>query len=144
LPREITPYLMFNGDCQAAMTFYQQVLGGTLDVRTYGQTNPATPAEDKDKVIHARLESGATVIMASDSGSGHPRVKDGDDVWLSLQCGPASEVDAIHAKLGAGGRSTQPPQDTFWGTRFAMLEDRFGVQWMLNSDPLPGSGRPQG
>lgn len=143
MPREITPYLMFDGDCRAAMTFYQEVLGGRLDMSTYGQTDPNTSAGEKDKIIHARLESGATVIMASDSGKGNP-VKDGDDVWLSLQCGPASEVDAVHAKLGAGGRTKQPPQDTFWGTRFAMLEDRFGVQWMLNSDPLPGSQRPQG
>ena len=143
MPREITPYLMFDGDCHAAMTFYQEVLGGNLDISTYGQADPSSAAEDKDKVIHARLESGSTVIMASDSGKGHP-VKDGDDVWLSLQCGPASEVDAIYAKLGAGGQSPQPPQNTFWGTRFGMLVDRFGVQWMLNSDPLPGSGRPQG
>ena len=143
MPREITPYLMFDGDCKAAMTFYQQVLGGKLDVSTYGQADPNSAAEDKDKVIHARLESGSTVIMASDSGKGMP-VKDGDDVWLSLQCGPASEVDALYAKLSAGGQSPQQPQNTFWGSRFGMLVDKFGVQWMLNSDPLPGSGRPQG
>ena len=143
MPREITPYLMFDGDCKAAMTFYQQVLGGKLDVSTYGQADPNSAAEDKDKVIHARLESGATVIMASDSGKGYP-VKDGDDVWLSLQCGPASEVDAIYAKLSAGGQTPQPPNDAFWGARFGMLVDKFGVQWMLNSDSVPGSQPAQG
>lgn len=143
MPREITPYLMFDGTCNAAMTFYKQILGGNLEISTYGQSDPSSSAEDKDKVIHARLESGSTVIMASDSGKGI-LVKNGDDVWLSLQCGPASEVDALYAKLSAGGQSPQPPQNTFWGTRFGMLVDRFGVQWMLNSDPLPGSGRPQG
>ena len=102
MPREITPYLMFEGKCRDAMTFYQQVLGGQLDLTTYGQADPTCAAEDKDKVIHARLESGSTVIMASDSGKGQP-VNDGDDVWLSLQCGPASEVDAVHAKLSVGG-----------------------------------------
>ena len=143
MPREITPYLMFDGKCRDAMTFYQQVLGGALDLMTYGQADPNAQAADKDKVIHARLESGTTVIMASDSGKGNP-VKDGDDVWLSLQCGPASEVDALYAKLSAGGQSPQQPQNTFWGSRFGMLVDKFGVQWMLTSDPLPGSGRPQG
>jgi PhnB protein len=143
MAREITPYLMFDGDCKAAMTFYQQVLGGKLDLMTYGQADPKTPDAEKDKVIHARLESGTTVIMASDSGHG-AAVKDGDDVWLSLQCGPASEVDAIYAKLAVGGQSSQPPHDAFWGTRYGMLTDRFGVQWMINSDPLPGSQRPQG
>ena len=143
MPREITPYLIFDGDCQPAMTFYQQVLGGKLEVSTYGQADPTSSAEDKNKVIHARLESGSTVIMASDSGKGIP-VNNGDDVWLSLQCGPASEVDALYAKLSAGGEQQQPPQNTFWGTRFGMLVDKFGVQWMLNSDPLPGSQRPQG
>ena len=138
MPREITPYLMFDGKCRDAMTFYQQVLGGELQISTYGQTDPNAPAAEKDKVIHARLESGSTVIMASDSGHGLP-VKDGDDVWLSLQCGPKSEVDALYAKLSAGGQTPQPPQDQFWGSRFGMLVDKFGVQWMLNSDPVPAS-----
>ena len=142
MPREITPYLMFDGKCREAMSFYQQVLGGELQLMTYGQADPNTPPGEKDKVIHARLESGATVIMASDSGHGMP-VKDGDDVWLSLQCGPASEVDALYAKLAAGGQTPQPPNDAFWGARFGMLVDRFGVQWMLNSDAPPGGpGNP--
>jgi len=128
---------MFDGKCRDAMAFYQQVLGGELQLTTYGQTDPNAPPGEKDKVIHARLESGSTVIMASDSGHGIP-VKDGDDVWLSLQCGPASEVDALYAKLAAGGQTPQPPQDAFWGARFGMLVDRFGVQWMLNSDATPG------
>jgi PhnB protein len=128
---------MFDGKCRDAMTFYQQVLGGELQITTYGQTNPNTPPGEKDKVIHARLESGSTVIMASDSGHGMP-VNDGDDVWLSLQCGPASEVDALYAKLAAGGQTPQPSSDAFWGARFCMLVDRFGVQWMLNSDAPPG------
>jgi len=134
---------MFDGKCRDAMTFYQQVLGGELQLTTYGQTDPKAAAAEKDKVIHARLESGSTVIMASDSGHGIP-VKDGDDVWLSLQCGPASEVDALYGKLAAGGASPQPPHDAFWGTRFGMLVDRFGVQWMLSSDPLPGAPRGPG
>jgi PhnB protein len=137
MPREITPYLMFDGNCREAMTFYQQVLGGKLDVMTYGQSDPKAPAEDKDKVIHARLENGPTVIMASDQGKGYT-VKDGDDVWLSLQCGPAKEVDELYAKLSAGGQTPQPPSDMFWGSRFGMLVDKFGVQWMVNSDPVPG------
>lgn len=137
MPREITPYLMFDGTCRDAMTFYQQVLGGELDISTYGQTDPTARAEDKDKVIHAMLVSGRTMLMASDAGKEHP-VKDGDDVWLSLQCGPATEVDELAARLAAGGQTPQPPHDAFWGTRFAMVVDRFGVQWMLSSDPLPG------
>ena len=47
MPREITPYLMFDGDCKAAMTFYQQVLGGKLDVMTCGQGDPNAAAADK-------------------------------------------------------------------------------------------------
>ena len=133
MPREITPYLMFDGSCRDAMTFYLQVLGGSLDMTTYAQADPTAAPEDKDKIIHAMLVSGRTMLMASDAGKGHP-VKDGDDVWLSLQCGPASEVDELSAKLAEGGSMPQPPHDAFWGTRFAMVVDRFGMQWMLSSD----------
>ena len=36
--------------------------------------------------------------------------------------------------MGAGGTVTMPLQDMFWGARFGMLKDTFGVQWMFNCE----------
>ena len=131
--KEIQPYLIFDGNCREAMTHYAKCLGAELQISTYGDTDPKAPAPGKDRVMHARLTKGPTVLMASDSGVGMP-VRPGDNVSLSIVCESDQEVDALHQSLGAGGRSTMAPADTFWGARFAMLTDRFGLNWMLNHD----------
>lgn len=78
------------------------------------------------------LASGPTVLLASDSAPDVP-VKPGDDVWLTLNCDDPGEVDSVYAALVPQGTANQAPQDAFWGARFAMVTDRFGVRWMLNA-----------
>jgi PhnB protein len=65
---EVTPYLMFLGNCKEAFEFYEKALGGKLDVMTYGQSPEASkmPAAMHNQVIHARLAAGTSVIMGSD------------------------------------------------------------------------------
>jgi PhnB protein len=56
MPQPI-PYLAFDGNCADAMRFYAKVLGGKLDLMTFGQSPMAdqTPPSARDKVMHARL-----------------------------------------------------------------------------------------
>ena len=62
------PYLLFLGNCKEAFEFYEKALGGKLDMMTYGQSPESghLPAAMQNQVIHARLASGASVIMGSD------------------------------------------------------------------------------
>lgn len=131
----IVPYLNFDGDCRQAMSFYQQCLGGELDVRGFsdGQFDGSLPPGAQDRVMHARLDLGPVVIMASDTMPGMPFQR-GNGVWLNLECESGEEVDALYGKLSEGGRGVMPPADTFWGAYFAMLTDRHGVGWMLNHE----------
>jgi PhnB protein len=133
----ITPYLIFDGNCHEAMTFYQQHLGGELYTMTYGEGAPDSPPEVKDRLIHARLAREALVLMASDNRPGMP-YQQGNDVWLSLECESIEEVETLYTALADGGREGMAPHDAFWGARFAMLTDRFGINWMLNYElPKP-------
>lgn len=52
---KINPYLVFNGTCAEAMTFYNKALGGKLDMMKFGGTPAAehVPATSKDKIMHA-------------------------------------------------------------------------------------------
>lgn len=131
--KAITPYLNFDGNCREAMTFYQRCLGGELHVMTFGEGEFESPPEAKDRVIHARLQRGDVVLMASDTMPGMP-YEQGNDVWLSLQCESDDEVGSLYAALSAGGHEVMAPHDAFWGARFAMLTDRFGMNWMLNHE----------
>ena len=130
----LTPYLTFNGTCREAMTFYQQCLGGELQVQTFAETPAAAdlPAEAQQNVMHAKLTTADMLLMASDSGLG-PAAK-GDMVSLSVNCQSPEEIRRLFSQLSAGGTITMDLQDTFWGATFGMFADRFGIDWMLNYD----------
>ena len=134
--RSLDAYLMFDGNCREAMTFYGDALGAEPQVMevSEGQCGP----EDAGRVLHARLTKGNLRLMASDI---IPHVQGtfvmGTNFKLSLDCENAEEQDAVFAKLANGGRVEMELQDTFWGARFGMLTDKFGTEWMFNFDKMP-------
>lgn len=129
--RTITPYLNFDGNCREAMTFYQQCLGGELQVMTFGDAEFESPPGAENRVIHAHLANGEMLLMASDTMPSMP-YRPGNDVWLSVACESDDQVDDLFRRLGEGSTWTMAPHAPFWGGRFAMLTDRFGKNWMLN------------
>lgn len=132
------PYLNFDGNCREAITFYHKCLGGDLMISTFGESGMDAPPESKDRIVHARISQGASVLlMASDTMSnGSPYVQ-GNNVWVSLTCDSDEEVDKLFASMSAGGKEEMVPQDTFWNAYFAMFTDKFGFHWMLNHDKAP-------
>ena len=130
-----TPYLNFDGTCREAMTFYQRCFGGELEAMTFGDgaEHFDSPPEVRDRMVHMRLHRGPFVLMASDTMPDMPFTV-GNNVWLNLACESDAEVESIHSLLAEGGTSIMAPHDSFWGARFAMLTDRFGINWMLSHD----------
>lgn len=132
--KSFSPYLNFDGQTRDAMTFYQSCLGGQLDVMPASSANVRVPAGSEDRTIHARLVSGPITILASDTMHGTPCDRGENSSHLCIHCSDTREQDRLWAALGAGGKVTMPLQDTFWGARFGMLTDKFGVSWMFNAD----------
>jgi PhnB protein len=130
-PSTINPYLAFNGNAREAMEFYAGVLGGKLDIQTIGEAGQAMPGADENNVMHAQLEAGEIVLMASDSMPGR-EAKTGTNVSLSLQGTDAAELKKAFDLLAEGGTVMLPLEEQFWGDTFGMLTDRFGIQWMVN------------
>lgn len=133
-----TPYLIFDGNCREAMTFYQSCLGGELNIMTFAESGQSSSPEQDNRVMHARLANGSLVLMASDNMPGGP-YHQGDNVWTTLDFDSDEEVDRLYGLMNAGGEGSMAPKDTFWGAYFAMLTDRFGFHWMLNHGK-PGQG----
>ncbi len=121
--REIHAYLTFEGNCRKAMQFYAKCLDGDLHLMV--------PPEAKDRIMHARLQKGPAVLMASDTMPGHP-FQQGNNFSVVMNCEPAEEIERLFGSLGERGQVTMPLQNAFWGARFGMLTDRFGIQWMFN------------
>ena len=132
---EVTTYLTFKGDCEAAFGFYQQCLDGTLGgVFRYAGTPYAdqVPADWQDKVMHASLTLGHQVLMGADVAPERYEAPKGFS--LSLQMSRAADAERIYGQLSAGGTIKTPLEKTFWAERFGVVMDRFGVTWLINCD----------
>jgi PhnB protein len=129
--KSLTPYLNFDGNCRDAMKFYARSLGGELHMMPFSEGPGNVPAEAKDRVMHARLSSGPILLMASDTMPGMPS-RPGSNFSLCIECDSQQELERLFSALGESGKVTMPLQDTFWGARFGMLTDQFGIGWMFN------------
>ena len=134
--KEVVTYLNFDGNCREAMTFYARCLGGDLTLTPFSEMPGNHPPEAKDRIMHARVSkkgSGLAVLMASDRMPGMP-FQQSAGFSISIMCESAEEVDRLFGALGEGGKASMPVADQFWGARFGMLTDRFGIHWMMNYD----------
>lgn len=130
----ISPYLFFDGNCQEAMNFYRECLGGELNVIKVSDTEASSdfPQTMANRIMHARLTTNNTEILASDSLNGEG-LDSGSNIVLTCTCRDESELNEIFKKLSHEGTATVPPEKPFWGGHYGRLVDKFGFRWMLIS-----------
>jgi PhnB protein len=134
----VQPYLMFNGRCEQAVEFYRKAVGAEVEMMMRFKESPeppppgTVPAGYENKIMHTSFRIGQTTIMASD-GCGEKTKFEGFS--LSLSVPSEAEADRAFAALADGGQVRMPLTKTFWSPRFGMLEDRFGVGWMISVAP---------
>jgi PhnB protein len=131
---QLSPYLNFNSNCREAMEFYQNVLGGELEIHTFGEyDSPEMPVADdqKDKVMHAVLKNDTLSFMASDGIPGRAVVF-GDSISMSLSGADEAQLTTFFTDLSAGGAVTVPLAKQVWGDSFGMFTDKFGIHWLVN------------
>jgi PhnB protein len=134
---QLTTYLSFNGNCEAAFNFYAETLGGKIAfMMTQGESpmGDKVPMEMKDKIVHAALEvPGGGVLMGAD----HPQGKKVQPAGfcVSLQVNDTAEAERIFKGLSESGQVQMDFQKTFWSPGFGMCIDKFEVPWMVNCAP---------
>src|SRR3954469_6687142 len=134
--KAINPYLNFNGQTREAMTFYARNLGAKLEIQSFKDVGMSGP--DENRTMHAKISKGSLVIMASDGPTSMPEVKQGNNVWISVDCSNVAEAEKVFAAFSAGGNVVMPLADQFWGAKFGMIVDRYGFGWMFNCElPKP-------
>lgn len=132
---QLNVYLTFNGNCEDAMTFYQACLGGELTINKVGGSaiENQCPEAMKDQIMHSSLNKDYLVLMASDLLMERELIR-GNATSLSLNCSSEDEIRTFFDKLSAGGKIIDPLKIQFWGALFGVLEDKFGIRWLLNFD----------
>jgi PhnB protein len=132
---QLNPYLLFNGQCEAAFKFYEQVLNGKIESMMTHAGTPAeahVPTEWRDKILHARMVVGDQLLMASDAPPGRYEKPQGFSV--SIQLKDVAEGERIFKALAENGSVQMPFEQTFWAAAFGMCVDRFGIPWMVNCE----------
>jgi PhnB protein len=135
-------YLTFNGHCKEAFTFYKSVFGG--DFQYIGKYDampsqgdvPFVNDHEKDKIMHITLPiSKETMLMGNDSleASGSPLAA-ANNFAIAVKTDSKEEADRLFDKLSQGGQVTLPMRETFWGSYYGMITDKFGIQWKMSVD----------
>jgi PhnB protein len=131
----IEPYLFFNGRCDEALAFYQEALGAQVEMLMRFNESPVpqqpgmVPPGFEKKVMHASIKIGDSRIMVSDGNSDQPAFS---GFSLSLSVADEDAARKAFAGLSAGGNVHMPIGKTFWSPCFGMVQDKFGVGWMVS------------
>jgi PhnB protein len=128
----IQPYLSFEGRCDEAVAFYKTALGAEVQMLMRFKDAPdqamMSPGS-ADKVAHVSMRIGDSTVMASDGRCTGKMAFSGFS--LSLTVPDDAEAERVFAALADGGHPTMPLAKTFFASRFGMVADRFGVNWMV-------------
>lgn len=126
-------YLNFDGNCAEAMKFYQEALGGELELQPIGTSAMAEhmPTADPNSILHSMLTSGGITIMASDMMQS-VKAENGNMYSICLVCESEEEINRHFNKLSQGGQIIEKLATAPWGATFGMLKDKFGKNWMFN------------
>jgi PhnB protein len=135
---KIEPYLTFDGRCDEAIEFYQRALGAKVNMLMRFKDSPEAPPggfapQMLNKVMHSSLTIGDSVVMCTDGGCQSKKGFEG--ITLTISVTTDGEADRLFTALSEGGKVTMPLAKTFFSSRFGMVGDRFGVQWMVIVQP---------
>jgi PhnB protein len=142
---QVQPYLYFEGRTEEALEFYVKNLGAEIEMMMRMNEAPAeaqpgegcaggTPADNGEKILHASFRIGDSTVMASDGMcSGAAEFK---GFALTLTVAGDAEAEEKFGLLAAGGQIQMPLSPTFFASSFGMVNDRFGVLWIVIA-PLP-------
>lgn len=133
-----TPFLLFDGNCAEAMTFYHECLGGELTLTKLGDTpmKDMLPVEKHGRIINAYLKSGELEFSATDwMASPEFDPVQGNTYAVYVTGGSREELKPVFDKLKDGDNNSrlQDLHDMPFGT-YGQFYDKYGVQWIFRGD----------
>lgn len=127
-------YVLFDGNGREAMTFYQSVLGGSLEVQAVAETpmSAAFPRELQGRTVHAKLVAPGIELSGSDWLAPHDTPLRGNMTALYIEGGTHEATRALFEALSRGGTVTTPFARMPYGW-YGRLIDAYGVVWMFHA-----------
>lgn len=131
-------YLIFNGNCREAVSFYENVFNtDKAEIMTFGDSpsDPSypLPEEAKNLVMHTRLSILGSTVMFSDTFPGSPFTI-GNNVTLAVVSDDEAQLRQAFEGLKEGGKVTMELQETFWSKCYGSLTDKYGIEWQISHE----------
>jgi predicted 3-demethylubiquinone-9 3-methyltransferase (glyoxalase superfamily) len=125
---QIATMLMFAGRAEEAIDFYTSLFddSGVEFIEHYGPGYPGPEGQ----VVHARFRLNGTLVMAMDSHVEQTFTFTPSTSFF-VTCASESEVDRLYAALSEGGSVMMKLDRYPFATKYAWVQDRFGVSWQL-------------
>jgi PhnB protein len=135
----INPYINFNGNAEEAFRFYRSVFGGKISkiVRFKDLSSPDFPVakKDEEKIMRICLPIGNNTLIANDVPDFMGKVNENENrSKIAVSTGSKEEAEKIFNGLSVGGTIEMPMAQSPWGSYFAMLRDKYGIEWTIECD----------
>jgi PhnB protein len=137
----INPHINFNGNAEEAFHFYRSVFGGEFAkiIRFKDLASAEFPVAENEanKIMHIALPIGKSVLMANDVPEILGRTNENENrSKIVISAESKEEADKLFNGLSAGGQIEMPIADSPWGSYFGMFRDKYGIEWMVDYDPI--------
>lgn len=134
----VNAYLIFNGNCRAAVAYYANVFGtASTKIMEFGDSPPApgfTVTEEMKKlVMHTSLTIHGSEVLFSDAMPDSPAVF-GTNINLTVVSRDLEKLELDFSKLSEEGNVIMPLKKTFWSVAYGVVEDKYGIRWQFNYD----------
>ena len=131
---KVQAYISFGGRCEEALEFYKKSVGAEVTSLMRWKESPDAamkpPPGFEEKIMNTAFRIGETQLMADDGMSSRQTEIKG--MSLVIEVADDAEAKRVFTALGEGGTVTMPLMKTFWTSSFGVLNDKFGVPWMVN------------
>jgi PhnB protein len=142
---KLTPYLAFDGNAAEALAYYCQAFGAEM---VFSTTFAEMPEQEdwitdanKDRLAHGEITLNGMRIYASDTAEFEPHTGFAG-VTLHLGFETADKARAMFETIAKDGTIKMPFAETFWSKGFGVVDDKFGVSWMVDVEEEGGENAP--
>jgi len=137
----INPHINFNGNAEEAFNFYKSVFGGEfariMRFKDLASAEFPVAENEANKIMHIALPIGKSVLMANDVPEILGRTNENENrSKIVISAESKEEADRLFNGLSAGGQIEMPIADSPWGSYFGMFRDKYGIEWMVDYDPI--------
>ncbi len=132
----INPYINFNGNAEEAFTFYKSVFGGEFGTiirfKDLSSAEFPVPEQEAEKIMRISLSIGTNTLLANDVPEAMGRVSENENrSKIAVTAESMEEAEKIFNGLSSGGTVEMPLAESPWGSHFAMLRDKYGIEWTV-------------